>query len=463
MKYKSLGLLLFIPLTVFAVTGVGDKVNNRAITPSGKIDPRAIKMKGDAKLLGLDSNAKPYLQSKSLKPPSHVKGLNAEFANRLAKFFKAAEGAGGLQIYSGYRSPEHQAKLYAAAKRKYGASARRWVAPPGGSNHNKGTAVDLRFARQRVGNTAQCMRNRACKWAHQNASAFGLKFRMAHEPWHVEPSGSVKGGAGNTQMNMPMGGNQKAAAPMTDPNSGGGQGGSGQQGQGNQAQKPQGGQPPQMPKMGGAGGAQSGGAQNPYSTAGGGDQYGIWGGQDAGKPVESVASISCDPSTISGSERSFIKWNCGGESTRSRGGTNRRYSRFNTKGRLSGQGYARPKADTSYKIQCFSGDKMLSEAVCSISTGSGSASGTVSNSATPVGRPLMHLSAKSKKVGWAGSTTLQWATLNANNCMLNGGKVHERGAKGSVDSGRIYYKTTYTLQCDTSLGSKLVKLEVGIW
>mgnify|MGYP002140046610 FL=1 len=49
-----------------------------------------------------------------------------------------------LQVYSGYRSPERQAQLWDAALKKYGSpeAARKWVAPPGRSQHGHGNAAE---------------------------------------------------------------------------------------------------------------------------------------------------------------------------------------------------------------------------------------------------------------------------------------------------------------------------------
>lgn len=107
---------------------------------------------------------------------SHVENLQTDFAERLSAFLNAAPG-GGISIYSGARSFERQAQLFSAAVKKYGSveAARKWVAPPGSSQHNKGAAADLRFAS-----------DAARRWAHENAPIYGLNFRMGHEPWHVE-------------------------------------------------------------------------------------------------------------------------------------------------------------------------------------------------------------------------------------------------------------------------------------
>jgi hypothetical protein len=105
---------------------------------------------------------------------SGFQDFNPDFSSALQQMIAARPG---ISIYSGYRSPERQAELYAAAIQKYGSpeAARHWVAPPGHSMHNKGLGADLRFASDE---------DKA--WAHQHAGEFGLNFRMGHEPWHIE-------------------------------------------------------------------------------------------------------------------------------------------------------------------------------------------------------------------------------------------------------------------------------------
>lgn len=92
-----------------------------------------------------------------------------------------AESGGGIYITSGYRSNAQQQALWQQALKKYGDPeiADNWVARPGSSHHESGFAVDLGFR------NAQ-----AREWAHQNASRFGLRFPMDHEPWHIELSGT---------------------------------------------------------------------------------------------------------------------------------------------------------------------------------------------------------------------------------------------------------------------------------
>jgi len=100
--------------------------------------------------------------------------LNADFASRLRGL--VAESGGRITIVSGYRSPARQQQLFAQALAKYGSEkeARKWVAPPGKSNHNHGVAVDL-------GGDLQL--------AHSLAPKYGLVFPMPHEAWHIEPAG----------------------------------------------------------------------------------------------------------------------------------------------------------------------------------------------------------------------------------------------------------------------------------
>lgn len=102
-------------------------------------------------------------------------GFRPSFAEKLNALVAASGGK--LSVSSGFRSPEHQAKLYANAVKKYGSeqAARKWVAPPGKSNHGRGIAADL---------------SGDLGWARQNAAKFGLRFPMSWEDWHVEELGS---------------------------------------------------------------------------------------------------------------------------------------------------------------------------------------------------------------------------------------------------------------------------------
>jgi hypothetical protein len=118
---------------------------------------------------------------------SGTQGLTDDFSQRLTKFILDARAQGiDLGVGSGYRSYEKQKRLWEQALKKYGSpeKARKWVAPPGGSFHNKGLAVDLNSNGQFLGKDAN---SKATEWAHANAKKYGLHFRMGHEPWHIEP------------------------------------------------------------------------------------------------------------------------------------------------------------------------------------------------------------------------------------------------------------------------------------
>ncbi len=113
------------------------------------------------------------------KDASHISGMSSSFEGKLEKMLAdlPKELAGQITINSGFRSNERQAQLWQEALQKYGsvAEARKWVAPPGNSQHNKGNAADLGY-----GNDA------ARQWAHDNASKYGLQFPLGNENWHIE-------------------------------------------------------------------------------------------------------------------------------------------------------------------------------------------------------------------------------------------------------------------------------------
>lgn len=116
-------------------------------------------------------------------PTVAVDRLNPQFATSLAALFNSlpVELRNSVRINSAFRTPERQAELYQAAVQKYGSeeAARKWVAPPGRSKHNDGSAVDLKY-----------LDPAAKEYIHANAKNFGLNFPMSHEDWHIEPVGA---------------------------------------------------------------------------------------------------------------------------------------------------------------------------------------------------------------------------------------------------------------------------------
>jgi hypothetical protein len=104
-------------------------------------------------------------------------GLDPRMATALHRLIEAAGGR--VHIVSGWRSFEQQTELWEEALIEYGSAeaARRWVAPPGTSMHEKGLAADLE------GDT---------EYAAALASRLGLPLYrpLAHEEWHFELLGS---------------------------------------------------------------------------------------------------------------------------------------------------------------------------------------------------------------------------------------------------------------------------------
>lgn len=101
-------------------------------------------------------------------------GLDAAFAENLRKLMAAVPG---LTVTSGFRSYDQQAKLYAE-------KGPGWAAPPGRSQHERGTAADLSY--KGSGQLPQ--------WVRDEAAKYGITFPLANrarnpEPWHAEPVG----------------------------------------------------------------------------------------------------------------------------------------------------------------------------------------------------------------------------------------------------------------------------------
>jgi hypothetical protein len=136
----------------------------------------------------------PYLVGGATRPDA-MTGLDPAFATSLAAMFQSAppEIRQNLRITSAYRSPEVQARLWEQALAKYGSpeAARKWVAPPGHSQHNRGTAVDFGNAQ---GGLLRDANSPEARWLAENAGNFGLAVPMSWEPWQIEPAGA-RGGA----------------------------------------------------------------------------------------------------------------------------------------------------------------------------------------------------------------------------------------------------------------------------
>ncbi|MGR7993831.1 M15 family metallopeptidase [Xanthobacter sp. ZOL 2024] len=156
---------------------VNDAINGKASDPDNwwtrgqnavrrRLGMPEVDNKGNARpQVGADAGAK-------------VDGVNAELKRRYDKMLADAPEnvRSAISVNSGYRSIARQEQLYREAVAKYGpAEARKWVAPPGKSNHNFGEALDLGFGSPE-----------ARAWVHSHAKEYGLTFPMGNEPWHVE-------------------------------------------------------------------------------------------------------------------------------------------------------------------------------------------------------------------------------------------------------------------------------------
>ena len=89
---------------------------------------------------------------------------------------------------SGYRPGARQKQLFDAAVKRYGSAnaAKKWVAPPGGSAHQSGRAIDLYLGgRNDSANVATLRKLPAYKWLAANAERFGF-YPYEREPWHWE-------------------------------------------------------------------------------------------------------------------------------------------------------------------------------------------------------------------------------------------------------------------------------------
>lgn len=91
-----------------------------------------------------------------------------------------------VDVFSSYRSVEHQRDLFNKAVKKYGsvAKARKWVAPPGKSRHNAGQAIDVHMYRNG--------KKISQKEFDGIIAQAGMYRPMSWEGWHIEPLSTRK-------------------------------------------------------------------------------------------------------------------------------------------------------------------------------------------------------------------------------------------------------------------------------
>lgn len=128
--------------------------------------------------------------------PGSEKRLEEKTAQAYLALVAAARAQGitapDLEIVSGYRTHEEQQKLFAAAVAKYGSekAARKWVAKPGHSKHETGTAIDFNLGGFKFSEADKMLTTGAYKWLQANAAHFGFE-PYAPEPWHWNYTGGT--------------------------------------------------------------------------------------------------------------------------------------------------------------------------------------------------------------------------------------------------------------------------------
>jgi hypothetical protein len=111
--------------------------------------------------------------------PLEAETLDSTLATRFAAAKAIAQSEGiSLQLTSGFRSKELQARLFADEIKKRGSEeeASKWVLPPDISHHPQGTAIDVNYNFDRP----------STKWLEINGYKFGLCRAYANEWWHFE-------------------------------------------------------------------------------------------------------------------------------------------------------------------------------------------------------------------------------------------------------------------------------------
>lgn len=168
--------------------------------PSGSFRPVAVESPGGGRI----QDKRDPSPADVVKAPRAFGGtvpLHRLAAQALEAMIREARAAGFaaplLMPVSGYRSKEHQARLWEKALKKAGGDAkeaRKWVAPPGGSAHQSGRAVDLWLGHGISSKNVAAMRGSAVwQWLERNAARFGF-YPYGAEPWHWEYNPPARSG-----------------------------------------------------------------------------------------------------------------------------------------------------------------------------------------------------------------------------------------------------------------------------
>jgi hypothetical protein len=177
----------------------------------------------------MDLDFSPYAVGGAQARSDSFTRLDPNFATGVYGLTQAAHAAGiPLQITSAYRSPPTQARIIADGMARYGLGDRadawradvarlgpvaagqqwrpemreagltRFIAMPGGSQHQRGTAVDFALN----GSLIRDADSPAAQFIRNNAAQYGLSVPMDWEPWQVEPVGSRDGSRPQAALNF---------------------------------------------------------------------------------------------------------------------------------------------------------------------------------------------------------------------------------------------------------------------
>ncbi len=107
------------------------------------------------------------------------------FYTMIGELFSTKNPKNKAVVTSAFRSPQKQQALWQEALKKYGSEekARKWVAPPGRSKHEKGLALDVDY---KGGATVKLLESSGL------LKKYNFTRPLSNEPWHIEfGSGSV--------------------------------------------------------------------------------------------------------------------------------------------------------------------------------------------------------------------------------------------------------------------------------
>lgn len=129
---------------------------------------------------GIRASARATIDPNAFLPALHrpvSRGLHPQLEAAVARLIDAAGGR--VRLISGWRSPEHQRRLWADALERYGDPevADDWVARPGSSFHERGLAVDLGGDLDLAAGLVEQL-------------DLPLHRPLSNEPWHFELLGS---------------------------------------------------------------------------------------------------------------------------------------------------------------------------------------------------------------------------------------------------------------------------------